>query len=236
MFLVIWQNLQEHTCAWACNFIKNETLTQVFSCEFCKFLWTPFYGKPLGECFCEVSHIHFLNEIYKLDEIRFSSLRWMFWRTSNYLQSTAFTLRLHEHTLNSHMWHEIDPCFINYFWKILIIKYYLVKSLNRPELFFKINFRYEENSVLKIKTIHKRSSLFYNMSAKHKRHECYTNDTNVTRVQHEWKVLILITTQAKTYFHTPILAIWQVIDYKERNNFIPITTFWKCLVPMPKYV
>ena len=226
MFLVIWQNLQEHTCAWACNFIKNETLTQVFSCEFCKFLWTPFYGKPLGECFCEVSHIHFLNEIYKLDEIRFSSLRWMFWRTSNYLQSTAFTLHLHEHTLNSHMWHEIDPCFINYFWKILIIKYYLVKSLNRPELFFKINFRYEENSVLKIKTIHKQSSLFYNMNAKHKRHECYSSATRT----------ILITTQAKTYFHTPILAIWQVIDYKERNNFIPITTFRKCLVPMAKYV
>ena len=27
-------------------------------------------------------------------------------------------------------------------------------------------------------------------------------------------------TQVKTYFHTPILAIWQIKDYKERNNFI----------------
>ena len=45
-FLEIFQNSPENTCAKvslliklqaeACNFIKKETLTQVFSCEFCK--------------------------------------------------------------------------------------------------------------------------------------------------------------------------------------------------------
>ena len=39
MFLEISQNLQENTCTRvpeACNFIKKETLAQVFSCEFCE--------------------------------------------------------------------------------------------------------------------------------------------------------------------------------------------------------
>ena len=29
----------------------------------------------------------------------------------------------------------------------------------------------------------------------------------------------------KTCFHNPVLAIWQMKDYKERNNFILRTTF-----------
>ena len=68
-------------------------------------------------------------------------------------------------------------------------------------------------------------------------HKCYTNDmspTRTTRVRHERKILILITTRGKTYFHTPALAIWQMKDYKERDNFILRTTFWKCLATMPK--
>ena len=46
VFLEISQNSQENTCArvsfliklqaWASNFIKKETLAQVFSCEFCE--------------------------------------------------------------------------------------------------------------------------------------------------------------------------------------------------------
>ena len=64
------------------------------------------------------------------------------------------------------------------------------------------------------------------------RHECYMN----SRVRHEWKILIIITTRVKTYFHTPIFTMWQVKDYKERDNFILRTTFWKWLVSMPKCV
>ena len=37
----------------ACNFIKKETLAQVISCEFVKFLGTFFfYRTPLDDCFC----------------------------------------------------------------------------------------------------------------------------------------------------------------------------------------
>ena len=57
--------------------------------------------------------------------------------------------------------------------------------------------------------------------------------TRTTGVWHEWKILIFITTRVKTYFHTPILAIWQMKDYKERNNFILRTTCWTCLFPIP---
>ena len=35
-------------------------------------------------------------------------------------------------------------------------------------------------------------------------HECYTNDTNGTRVRHKRKILILITTRVKACFRTTI--------------------------------
>ena len=86
----------------------------------------------------------------------------------------------------------------------------------------------------KIFAISVRSSLIYNTSTKHKRHEC---DTSATRVRHEcyknnksvarMKKIDLITIRVKTYFHTPIFTIWQVKDYKETNNFITKATFWK---------
>ena len=73
--------------------------------------------------------------------------------------------------------------------------------------------------------------------------ECWTNKTSAARVLHERhecdtseKILILITTRLKTYFHSPYICYMQLKDYKERNNFILITTFWKYLVPMPKCV
>ena len=89
------------------------------------------------------------------------------------------------------------------------------------------------------------SSLIYNTSASHERHDCDmsatwvrhkcgTSITQTTRVQHEWKILILIATRLKTYFHTPILAMYQIKDYKERKIVVLRTTFWKCLVPIPK--
>ena len=109
--------------------------------------------------------------------------------------------------------------------------------------------------------VNSRSSLIYNTSARHEwhecdtsatparhewntsytsatqvRHECETSATRTARVRHEWKNLILITTLVKTYFHTLIFTIWQVKDYKERNNFILRTSFWKCVASMPKCV
>ena len=46
VFLKISQNSQENTCARdsvLINFIKKETLVQVFSCEFCEIFKTPFF-------------------------------------------------------------------------------------------------------------------------------------------------------------------------------------------------
>ena len=63
-----------------------------------------------------------------------------------------------------------------------------------------------------------------------------TSDKSATQVRHEWEILIFITARIKTYFQTPILAIWQMKHYEERNNFILRTTFEKCLIPMPKCI
>ena len=53
VFLEISQNSLESTCALACNFIKKETLTQVFSCELCEISKNTFpYRTPPGDCFC----------------------------------------------------------------------------------------------------------------------------------------------------------------------------------------
>ena len=92
-----------------------------------------------------------------------------------------------------------------------------------------------------------RSSLIYNTSVRHECntnatrelhewHECDTSATRTTQVRHEWKILILIMTRVKTYFHTPTFTIWQVKDYKERNSLILRTTFWENLAPMSKCV
>ena len=51
------------------------------------------------------------------------------------------------------------------------------------------------------------------------RHKWHTSDMSATRVLHE-RILTLITTRVKTCFHTLIFTVWQVKDYKERNNFI----------------
>ena len=73
------------------------------------------------------------------------------------------------------------------------------------------------------------SSLIHKTSARHERQE---RNTSATQVRREWKTLVLITTLVKTYFHTLIFTIWQVKDYKKRNNFILRSTIWKYLVSM----
>ena len=62
VFLEVLQNSKENTCArssfliklqaLACNFIKKETLTQVFSCEFCEISKNTFSYRtpPLAAC------------------------------------------------------------------------------------------------------------------------------------------------------------------------------------------
>ena len=115
--------------------------------------------------------------------------------------------------------------------------------------------------ILVLTSISSWSTLIYNSSIRHEWHECDTSDTNVTRcntsdmietratqvvhdcdtsatrttrVRHEWKILILIAARVKTYFYILIFTIWQVKGYKGKSNFILRTTFWKCLVFIPK--
>ena len=65
LFLEILQNSQENTCAWVsfliklqvCNFIKKETVAQVFSCDFCEISRNSFsYRTPpvSGGYFCKL--------------------------------------------------------------------------------------------------------------------------------------------------------------------------------------
>ena len=76
---------------------------------------------------------------------------------------------------------------------------------------------------------------------RHERYKCNTSETRATRatrVLYEQykcdtseKFLILITARVKIYFHIPLFTIWQVKDYKERNNFILSTTFGNASFP-----
>ena len=73
-----------------------------------------------------------------------------------------------------------------------------------------------------------RSSLIYNTSARHKRHECDTSDTSATPTtwaRHEWKNLILITALVKTYFHTLIFTYIYLLIIFTKN----------CLLEMPRF-
>ena len=91
----------------------------------------------------------------------------------------------------------------------------------------------------------KRPSLFYNRSPRHKRHECDMNYTRTVRMRHECNTNDTSATRVKNFdihnetseniFSHPILAVWQMKDYRERNSIIVRTdsfpyqsTFEKC--------
>ena len=68
----------------------------------------------------------------------------------------------------------------------------------------------------------------------HEKYKCGTSATPMTRVRHDWKILILVTTQVKSYLHTRTFTICQVKDYKERNDLIlrrTILLFGNALLP-----
>ena len=61
LFIEIFQNSYQNTCvrvsffiklqASMCNFIKKETLAQVFPCEFCKIFKNTYFYRTRGGCF-----------------------------------------------------------------------------------------------------------------------------------------------------------------------------------------
>ena len=124
---------------------------------------------------------------------------------------------------------------ITIFMCVFLISHY---SEVRSSLIYNTSARYERHECQTSDTSGTR--------VRHERHECNTqvqhkgctNDTSATRVLHERygcdtneKNLILIITQIKTYFHIPLFTIWQVKDYKKRNNFILSTTFGNASFP-----
>ena len=64
MFLEILQNSQENT--WACNFVKKETLAQVFSCEFCEISQSTFVTEHFWTTASEVASLYSEWRSYKL--------------------------------------------------------------------------------------------------------------------------------------------------------------------------
>ena len=117
------------------------------------------------------------------------------------------------------------------FFSIVILKKFVLSKKGGSSLIYNTSVRHERHEC---DTSNKRATLATRV--RHEKHECYTSATRTTRIRHEWKKLILIATRVKTYFYTLIFPMWQVKDNKERNNFILRTTFWKCLVSMPKCV
>ena len=75
----------------------------------------------------------------------------------------------------------------------------------------------------------------YKLTRRNKQHECHTSAAWKTRMRHEWKVLILITTGVKTFSHSYISHRANQRLQGEKQ-FHSRSTFWKCLVLMPKYV
>ena len=47
-----------------CNFIKKESLPQVFSCEFCKFLRAPFLTENLRWLLLEINSLNYLTALF----------------------------------------------------------------------------------------------------------------------------------------------------------------------------
>ena len=86
IFLKILQNSQENICAkvsfliqccrnQACNFIKKETLAQVFSCEFCEIFKIIFFTKHLWTTvsawhYCKLYNHHWTNKNLKNEKPR----------------------------------------------------------------------------------------------------------------------------------------------------------------------
>ena len=63
-------------------------------------------------------------------------------------------------------------------------------------------------------------------------HECYTNDTSATQL----KNFGFDNDTSKNIFLHPYIYYMASEDYKERENFILKTIFWKCLVPTVKCI
>ena len=98
MLLKISQNSLENTCARisfliklqaeAYNFIKKQTLTQVFSYEFCEILRTPFLIEHLWWLLLNQGHWFVKQELFERHKPNICNVvRCFFWHQSSFLQN-----------------------------------------------------------------------------------------------------------------------------------------------------
>ena len=102
MLIETLQNSQENPCArvsFYCNFIKKETMAQVFSCEFCKiFKNTFFYRTPPVAASNETSSRD--SEKVNLFYLKFKTFMLIIYKLNKYLKS-VFTLNAFQGFLSS---------------------------------------------------------------------------------------------------------------------------------------
>ena len=103
------------------------------------------------------------------------------------------------------------------------------KNILLSQLLFNCNIEKQKYDFLDLVSFTTQLPDTSDMSATQVRHECYTNNTSAAEV----KIFYFNNDTSEKTFSHPILAIWQMKECKERNNFILRTTFWKRLVPMP---
>ena len=124
-----------------------------------------------------------------------------------------------------------------------IYSLFILCFLKRPSLYYNTSVRHERqkcdtNDTSATRVRHERHE--YNTSAtrvRHERHECYTNDTGATLV----KNFDFDNKTSENIFSHPYNSYIangekQKSNFKEESNFILRTSFWKCIVPMPKCV
>ena len=103
--------------AQACNFIKKETLTQVFSCDFfVKFLLTFFITEYLWWLLCVPSkHFQSIQKILSCDKTPFWYLRFSFFLSYSFMKAI--------YSLRQNIWHRVKKYSkIGQFPKILSLK------------------------------------------------------------------------------------------------------------------
>ena len=98
MFLEISRNSLENICARvsflmkACNFIKKETLAQVFSFEFCKFLRTPFLQNTSRRLLLYIILFSSKTKYFDRTKCRFCFVRGLYRKLSFGLKNASSSL------------------------------------------------------------------------------------------------------------------------------------------------
>ena len=96
VFLEISQNSQDNTCARVCFLINlQETLSLVFSCEFCEILRTSFFTEHIRWLLLKLHvsfHLFFLRSMF--------SLKWQNHKFSSLHNKWSFPLRISSENVN----------------------------------------------------------------------------------------------------------------------------------------